>query len=605
MENQTPNANENVQPTAAQTELSRDEKKELYFNTTWVDIESKSTEDLTNLLKDIDGKVDFVDQKIFFNQAKDLIKTRAQEAKAKKLEAFLEAGNLAEDFDYQTTEFDEFYATQENYRVRRVAHFAKIEKDQSDSLKGRLALIEELKTLVDSNQNLKFSDFEELKTRWNSLGHINKSVSDDVYKTFHHHADRFFDLLSINRDLRDIEFNRNLKFKTELCEKAEALLSHSDPFEAVNELQNLHGLWKEQGGPVQKEHREVIWEKFNELSQQIHQNRQAELERREAEYLENFNKKMALVERVQNFPIKEINSHAGWRDQLKTLDEIRAEWKTIGRISREQNTISWEAFKEAVRVINSEKNTYYKNFKIRQQEALAVKRTLLEKAEELKESTDWKQTTEALKKLQNEWKNTAKPLVKEADEVWTKFRAACNHFFEKKEQHYNEQLGSFEDNLAKKKVLLEEVKALELKEDQHKENFDLLKSYNDKWRACGAVARKDREKTDGAFRSVMDTHFNKIKMEKNEKHEMLFKMKIDNFLEAKDFEAVKKERRFLKRKIDQIQDEIKQFEANMSWFGSGNNTMKQGIEKKIEQNKHRIKGFRSQVKLIDNLDIEH
>ncbi|MGB0428768.1 MAG: DUF349 domain-containing protein, partial [Flavobacteriales bacterium] len=178
-------------------------------------------------------------------------------------------------------------------------------------------------------------------------------------------------------------------------------------------------------------------------------------------------------------------------------------------------------------------------------------------------------------------------------------------FFEKKEQHYNEQLGSFEDNLAKKKVLLEEVKALELKEDQHKENFDLLKSYNDKWRACGAVARKDREKTDGEFRSVMDTHFNKIKMEKNEKHEMLFKMKIDNFLEAKDFEAVKKERRFLKRKIDQIQDEIKQFEANMSWFGSGNNTMKQGIEKKIEQNKHRIKGFRSQVKLIDNLDIEH
>jgi len=590
----------NIEDNNKEVVLSRDEKVTSFNEKEWSEYTSKSTKEIIEILKSIDGKVHFLDQKEYFNQAKDLVTERFQENKAKQLESFIKEGGVEEDFKYVDLDFSEFNTINKAYREQRVSHFKNIENEQNINLKLRRDLIEEIKALVDGNENLQFSDFSSLNDKWKSIGKIPSSAVENIFKTYGHHVDRFFDLLSINRDLKDIEFNRNLKYKEELITKAEALLNEEDAFEAVNKLQELHRLWKENGGPIQKEKREEVWEKFNSFTGVIHDRKQQAVLKIQEEMNDNFQKKMSIVSTLQNVDASKIASHADWRNQIAQIDDFRKQWNEIGRVSKEQNTESWEAFKAIIKTINTAKNDYYKAFKQKQKDALKIKYDILERAEAIKDSEDWKKTADELKALQTKWKKTPRPLMKEADKVWEKFRGACNHFFERRQAQYEIQAGDMKENLVKKEAVLEELKGISLSEDDHRANFNLLKSYNDKWKACGKVAKADHERIDGQFRSLMDSYFNKLKMDEKNKGEMLFKMKLEGFVESNDFDKINYERKNIIKKIDTLKTDIRQFEANMDWFkGNDDNPLKRDLVKKINRNKSSIHALREQIEIVD------
>ncbi|MGB0869516.1 MAG: DUF349 domain-containing protein [Flavobacteriales bacterium] len=590
----------NIEDNNKEVVLSRDEKVTSFNEKEWSEYTSKSTKEIIEILKSIDGKVHFLDQKEYFNQAKDLVTERFQENKAKQLESFIKEGGVEEDFKFVDLDFSEFNSINKAYREQRVAHFKNIENEQNINLKLRRDLIEEIKALVDSNENLQFSDFSSLNDRWKAIGKIPSSAVENIFKTYGHHVDRFFDLLSINRDLKDIEFNRNLKYKEELITKAEALLNEEDAFEAVNKLQELHRLWKENGGPIQKEKREEVWEKFNSFTGVIHDRKQQAVLKIQEEMNSNFQKKMSIVSTLQSVDVSKITSHADWRNQIAQIDDFRKQWNEIGRVSKEQNAESWEAFKDIIKTINTAKNDYYKAFKQTQKDALKIKYELLERAEAIKDSEDWKKTADELKALQIKWKKTPRPLMKEADKVWEKFRGACNHFFERRQAQYEIQAGDMKENLVKKEAVLEELKTISLSEDDHRANFNLLKSYNDKWKACGKVAKADHERIDGQFRSLMDSYFNKLKMDEKNKGEMMFKMKLEGFVESNDFDKINYERKNIIKKIDTLKTDIRQFEANMEWFkGNDDNPLKRDLVKKINRNKSSISALREQIEIVD------
>lgn len=590
----------NIEDNNGAVVLSKEEKLEAFTQEYWLDIQSKTSKEIIDILKELNSKIDIVNQKEFYNQAKDIISVRSQESKAAQLEKFIAEGGVEEDFQFIDLDYVEFNKLNKGFREQRALFYKNIENEQNSNLKTRQNLITDIKTLVDSNQDLKFSDFSEINDKWKSIGKIPASSVENIFKTYQHHVERFFDLLSINRDLKDIEFNRNLKFKEDLCLKAEALLKEEDPFAAVNKLQDLHKQWKEYGGPVQKEKREEIWEKFNSFTSVIHDRRQEAQNKIQEEMNENFEKKMEIVKTLQSVNLDSINTHAAWKEQIEQINDYRNQWNLIGRVSKDQNTESWEAFKAIIKSFNTAKNVYYKAFKQKQKDALKLKYDLLERAEEIKDSEDWKATADELKRLQVTWKNSPRPLLKDADKVWLKFRAACNHFFERRQSQFELQAGDMKENLVKKQAVLEELENVQLSENDHKANFVLLKSFNDKWKACGKVSKTDHDQIDGKFRSLMDSHFNKLKMDEKHKYQMLFKMKLDGFMENNDVEKVRYERKSILRKIDTLNTDIRQFESNLEWIkGGDDNPIKRDILKKIQRSKVSIESLRSQVKLVD------
>lgn len=592
----------NIEDNNGNVVLSREEKLAAFTQEYWNDIQSKTSKEIIEILKELDSKVDLSNQKEFYNQAKDIISVRSQESKAIQIEKFIADGGVEEDFKFIDLDYSEFNTLNKGFREKRAAFYKSIEQEQNSNLKRRQSLITDIKNLVDGNQDLKFSDFSELNDQWKSIGKIPASSVENIFKTYQHHVERFFDLLSINRDLKDIEFNRNLKFKESLCLKAEALLQEEDAFAAVNKLQDLHKQWKENGGPVQKEKREEIWERFNSFTNVIHDRRQEAQNKIQEEMNVNFEKKMDIVKALTSVNLESINSHAAWKEQIEQINEYRKQWNVIGRVSKEQNTESWEAFKTIIKAFNTAKNVYYKGFKQKQKDALQIKYDLLARADEIKDSEDWKATADELKNLQVKWKNSPRPLLKDADKVWIKFRAACNHFFERRQAQFEIQAGDMKENLVKKQAVLEELKNIQLSEDDHKANFTLLKSFNDKWKACGKISKSDHEQIDGQFRSLMDSHFNQLKMDEKHKHQMLFKMKLDGFMESSDVEKVKYERKNILRKIDTLNTDIRQFEANLEWIKGGNdNPIKRDILRKIEKSKVTIGSLRDQIQMVDDV----
>ncbi len=592
----------NIEDNNNQVVLSKEEKLEAFKQGQWTDIQSKTSKEIIEILKELDSTVDITNQKDFYNEAKDIITERSQDTKTTQLEKFIGDGGVEEDFKFVDLDYVEFNKLNKGFRETRAAFYKNIENEQNANLKTRQAFITQIKDLIDSNQDLKFTDFSEINNQWKSIGKIPASAVENTFKTYQHHVERFFDLLSINRDLKDIEFNRNLKFKEELCTRAEALVQEEDAFVAVNKLQELHRLWKEQGGPVQKEKREVIWDKFNSFTGIIHNRRQEAQDKIQEEMNANFEQKMTIVNDLKSVDLSSVNSHAAWKEQIERINDYRSKWNEIGRVTKDQNTESWDAFKGIIKDFNSSKNAYYKAFKQKQKDALNIKYELLARAEEIKDSEDWKATADELKVLQINWKNTPRPLLKDADKVWVKFRAACNHFFEKRQAQFEIQAGDMKENLVKKQVVLEELNHIELSDDDHKANFNLLKSFNDKWKACGKISKSDHEKIDGQFRSLMDSHFNRLKMDEKHKHQMLFKMKLEGFVENNDLDKVKYERRSIIRKIDTLKTDIRQYEANLEWIKGGDDSpIKRDILKKIQRSKASIGSLKDQIQTVDDV----
>ncbi|MEN8139104.1 MAG: DUF349 domain-containing protein [Bacteroidota bacterium] len=509
--------------------------------------------------------------------------------KKEKQEAFIEEGGNIIDFRYESYIKNQFNVVYNDYRKKRDIYYKGVEEQQNKNYDYRLELIEELKHLINKEEKMSetFKEFREIQDKWNAAGQVPKAKSSDLWRNYHHHIENFYDYLRLNNEMRDLDFKHNLEEKMKIIERAELLINEPSIKKAFDELQLLHRMWKEETGPVAKEFRDEIWERFSNATKIIHDRRHEHMKELKLEWAEHLTAKENICTQIEEVANEEGDSHSQWQNRIKKIEALKKEFQNIGRVTKSHNDEIWQKFKDATRVFNKRKNDFYKGLKKDQMVNLEKKMKLVETAESLKDSDDWKKTTEILKKIQNDWKKIGHVPRQQSDEIWNKFRGACNHFFDRLTDHRKGMDSELTGNFEEKTTLLNVVEEIELPSDT-KEAVALLKEYINKWKSIGSVPR-DKRAIENQFNNAIDKLFDKLDLDKNETAFIKFKNRIDTFLASDEMKKVYHERDIIRKKMDEIGKEITQLDNNLGFFNVGDdNPLVKDVKKKIERHKENL-----------------
>lgn len=382
------------------------------------------------------------------------------------------------------------------YREKRDAYYKNLEQNLQNNLNKRLSLIEGLKGLVNVEEDINetYKNFKEIQQSWKTAGPIPRAHYNNVWKTYHHHMEIFYDFLNLNRELRDLDFKHNLEEKLKIIDKAEQLTKEEDIQKAFQELQTLHKIWKEDLGPVDKEHRETIWERFSAATKIVHEKRQAYFQSLEKVYESNLEVKLRIIEKITQLSNPIASSHKAIQTQMKIMDGLKNDFFNAGKVPQKNNEATWKAFKAAVKSFNQQKNNFYKALKKEQQENLEAKKALVALANNLKDEEVTEENTQTIKRIQNEWKDIGHVPRKYSDKLWKSFKGACNTYFEKVNSSKNANLAVETDNLKAKEAVLNELKAYDLSSDISKD-LAFIKSQISAWKKIGKVPFKRKIST--------------------------------------------------------------------------------------------------------------
>ena len=473
------------------------------------------------------------------------------------------------------------------YKVKRAAFTQEIEKQKEENYQVKTALIDELKALVEASEDLKetFPKFRDIQARWRAAGPVPQAKMKDLYDTYQHFVEKFYDYVKINKEFRDLDFKKNLEAKERLCAKAEALADEEDAVGAFRTLQKLHEQWKELG-PVSKEFRDSIWERFRAATSVINKKHQAYFESQKGSQKENFEAKTALCEKVEEIAKTEVTDSTQWNKLTKEIEAIQKEWKTIGFASKKENQKVYDRFRAACDEFFARKRDYYAGFKSQMQDNLARKIELCEKAEALKDSTDWKKTSEDFIELQRQWKEIGPVSRKKSDQVWKRFRAACDAFFDSRDKHVGGQNAEQAENLEKKRQLIDEIRAFaaEGKEDAR----EALRAFQERWNAIGFVPFKEKTRIQDAYRKAISEVFGE------------FREGAGRFA-GKAERAVRSERDRLVQKFMKKEQEIATWENNMGFFSQSKNAeaLLEELNKKIDIARQELASLEEEIKEFD------
>jgi len=483
-----------------------------------------------------------------------------------KKEDFLSKGGNEIDFHYSSPLQRSFKDSFKEFRSKLNAHYKGLEKSLKDNLSIRLEIIDQIKTLTsnEGTMNSKYKEFKDLQEQWKNAGPIPRDKYNNAWNSYHFNVERFYDLLHLDRDLRDKDFAHNLDKKTKIIERAEELVKEENTNRAFRELQALHKLWKEDLGPVAKEHREVIWERFKQATKAINDRRQEYFSHLDELYEKNLELKHDIIARIEAKTQDTVNSHKGWQNKIKEIEALREEFFKAGKVPIKVNEATWSKFKEAVRNFNHKKNAYYKSLKKDQYENLDKKLELVKIAEENKDNEDFQVTTPLMKKIQNDWKNIGHVPRKDSDKIWKRFRGACNHYFDRIHAKRNEASAEEEKAYSDKEAFLKIVKDTKLSGEQ-KADLATIKEYIAKWKTIGRVPGNKR-KIESNFNSTLDGLFKTLDMNKTEVEMIKFENKLQDLSSASDPRVLQNERAFIKKKIDESKSEINQLQNNLSFF---------------------------------------
>ncbi|WP_297765976.1 DUF349 domain-containing protein [uncultured Muriicola sp.] len=526
-----------------------------------------------------------------------------QEFLEEKKEEFISHGGNEIDFRYNSVAKRQFNEVYSEYREKRNAYYKTLETNLKQNLEKRLQIIEELKGLVNVEEdiNTTYKNFKDLQEQWRHAGAVPRSQYNDVWRTYHHHIEIFYDFLHLNRELRDLDFKHNLEEKEKLVQRAEALADYSDLNKAFRELQTLHKIWKEDIGPVDKEHREAIWERFSNATKAMHNRRQEHFKEMEKGFEENLVKKNELIAAIGKLAEDVATHHKGLQKQIKELEDLRSAFFKAGKVPQKVNEETWSRFKDAVRAFNRKKNVYYKNLKKEQQDNLDKKRELVKLALSLKESEEWDMATPEMKRIQQEWKQIGHVPRKYSDSIWKEFKTACNHYFDRMHAQKNKASGAETENLEKKNACLEKLQAFEPGKARD-EDIKKIKSYIDEWKTIGRVPFKKKHIND-KFNKVVDAILKKLGVTQQESELLKYGNKLQQLSSKDDEYALLKERSFIKRRIDEGKSEIIQLENNLQFFSnaSEDNPLVKEVIEKLNKQKEALKTWKAKLKKINIL----
>ncbi|TRX16455.1 DUF349 domain-containing protein [Flavobacterium franklandianum] len=525
----------------------------------------------------------------------------------KKEEFLAENPDTTEEFAYHfplKSQFDQFYSL---FRDNKNDHFKSLQTNLKTNLENRLAIVEELKELINPQENIKgtLKHFNDLRERWKNAGPIPKDKYNHVWNNYHFHVENFYDYLHLDREARDLDFKHNLEQKQKIVARVEELVNEADINKAFRELQDLHKIWKEDIGPVSRENRDEIWNKFSDLTKQMHDKREVLFEKMRGTELENLENKKEIIAKIEVLATEKVNAHAQWLQQIEKVEALRTAFFSAGKVPSEVNEETWAAFKTAVRNFNSFKNSFYKDIKKDQNNNLSRKTALVAKAKELQESADFAVTTPIMKQIQEEWKQIGHVPRKYSDKIWIEFKDACNHYFDKLKEQKNDENSEEVEAFDNKKAYLETLREFQMTGD-HKTDLDAIKLHIETWKGFGKVPFTRRH-IEGKFNKVLDALFEKLSLSKKDSEMMRFSNRMDQLSESNDTRKLEGEKIFLMRKIDEIKNEIFQLENNIQFFTNTRNAKKENsivleVRKNIERHKEEMEILKDKLKQIRNLN---
>jgi len=535
---------------------------------------------------------------------KDEFNQKFDEFLEEKKEEFLSNGGNEIDFRYNSVDKRQFNEVYTEYREKRNQYYKSLEKSHKENLSYRLDLIEQLKALVNVEEdiNTTYNNFKDIQAKWRHAGPIPRADYNNVWKTYHHHIEIFYDFLNINRELRDLDFKHNLEEKSKIVTRAEELSKEPDLNRAFRELQVLHKIWKEDLGPVGKDHREEIWDRFSAATKLIHERRQDYFKNLDKIKEENLERKNTIIEEINALSENVSNNHGTLQQQIKKLEELREKFFKAGQVPQKLNSKTWNSFKGAVRAFNQNKNAFYKNLKKDQQENLDKKRALLEIAVSLKDSEDWDTTTSEMKRIQGQWKKIGHVPRKYSDKLWKEFKSACNHYFDRLNALKNDAFKEEEENFKQKEACLERLKVFELSGDK-KKDLASIKKFTEEWKTYGRVPFK-KKNINQKFDKIIDALFQKTGVSKQESELLKYGNKIQQLTDNDNQErAIQNERTFIRKKIDESKTEIRQLENNLEFFSnaSESNPLVQDVIKRVNQHKESLAAWKAKLKKLNIL----
>ena len=517
---------------------------------------------------------------------------------AEKKKVFLEEGGNVIDFQFTSSVKGDYNTLLSDYKKQRDAHYNAIDKQMNVNLDKRVEVIEGLKSLIENaDANTMYKEFRVLQDSWRAIGAVSKTRYNDTWKTYHHHVERFYDLLHLSNDFRDLDFKNNLEEKLKIILKAEALAASTDVNEAFKELQELHKIWKEDVGPVAKDVREDVWQKFSAITKEIHDKRHEHFRDMKSKYQDIIALKLAVIERFNAYDTSNNKTHKDWQNSIVETEKLRQEYFNAGKLPYAKSEEVWQKFKTATKKFNSSKNHFYKDEKSEQQENLKKKIALIEVAESLKESEDWEVATEAMKKIQADWKKIGHVPRKFSDDIWNKFKAACNSYFDRYHDQKNAISKEQQRSVDEKKAFLETLK--EDKEHTKESVLDAIKT----WQELGQLPRNVRH-LEGKFNKQIDRLLEGLSLDKKEVAMLKFTHVIDGLFVNEDFRKLDSEQLFVRKKMDEVVKEMQQLENNLGFFSNAkdDNPLVLNVKNRVNEFKEDLKIWKEKLSYLRKLD---
>lgn len=528
-------------------------------------------------------------------------KVRKEEFEKYKKE---QQANLGEDVNIEMPK-----DTDEDYLKELLTDFNKKQNEiikqkeavKEQNLKAKLDIIEKIKQLASNGDsvNKTYADFKELQKKFLEIGPVPQSENKAVWESYQIHTANYYNLLKINREFRELDYKKNLEQKIVLCEKMEGLLLEKEIVSAFKKSQELYKEWKEIG-PVSKDKSEEIWDRFIDTKQKVSNNYQEHITKQKQEREANYEQKIILCEKAEaivayeNMPQKASE----WTKASESILELQKIWKTVGMVPTEVNTEIFERFRAACNKFFDAKKEFFSKITNELDENLSKKTELCVAAESLKDSTEWKKTTEMFYDLQRKWKEIGPVPHKYSEQIWGRFRAACNHFFEEKNRYYSNIEADHQYNLEQKEQLIAEVKEYTPVEDQVA-NVEKIKEFKTRWNEIGYVATADKDRLYKEFKNAIDKIFEQIKLDKNDIELSSYNTQIEQIKESGEISVLIKERNNITKKIQDLNAEVTQIENNIGFFSNGSNNIVNEFNRKIEKIKNEIAVLKEKKKAID------
>lgn len=605
-ENLNPELPENNLPEEVTNQSVEEEAKEQSETSTETSVAkqvSLTKDEIIEKLKNLTAQTEIPSRAEVESLKQAFYKLRSAAIEEQKAQ-FIEAGNDAEAFVPTPDPSEDVLKTfLSELKEKRASQAAAEENLKEENYNKKLQIIESIKNLTESSDdfNKLYKEFKDLQQGWNDVTSVPQSKEKELWKSYQIYTEKFYDLIKINNEFRDYDFKKNLELKNAICESVEKLIDDTDSVSAFHQLQNFHQQWREIG-PVARELREEIWTRFKNASTAINKKYQTHFESLKGREEENLVEKTAICEALKNIDYSTLTSFKEWDEKSKEVIELQAKWKTIGFVPKKVNNQIFEEFRSLCDAFFEKKSEFFKGVRGEMDENLDKKRALTEQAKALKDSTDWKSTTDKLIAIQKEWKTIGPVPRKYSDAIWKEFVTACDYFFEQKKKNESSQKSEELDNLAAKKEIIEKIKNV----DQSLDSSELIakvRELADEWHKIGFVPFKEKDKIYKEFHQAVDAHYDRLKVDKTERRFESFKSNIKDISKQDNPKrALYRERDHLMHQYNKVKSDLQTYENNMNFLSissKGASGLLKDVNNKIEKLKEEMELL---VKKIEALD---